>query len=125
MGDGMKKTISKIWIKALRSGEFNQGSEFLERDGKYCALGVLALLSLVGGQCTYNFHEGIGQFDNKRSGLSFNTMKWAEIKDFHNPDAPFVPLDVNGTMSSITKLNDSGMSFNQIADLIEKYWKIL
>ena len=121
----MKKSISKIWIKALRSGEFNQGSVFLERDGKYCALGVLSLLSLMGGKCTYNCDGGVGLFDNKRSGLSFNTMKWAEISNFLEADAPFAPFYLSGKMSSIAEINDSGMNFNQIADLIEKHWKIL
>ena len=125
MGDLMKKSISKIWIKALRSGEFNQGSEFLEKDGKYCALGVISLLSLMGGQCTYNSDGGVGLFDNKRSGLSFNTMKWAKISNFLKADAPFAPFHLNGKISSIAQMNDSGMNFNQIADLIEKHWKIL
>ena len=36
----MKKTNKKIWVRALRSGQYKQGSGYLCRDGKYCCLGV-------------------------------------------------------------------------------------
>ena len=29
------------WIKALRSGEYEQGDSFFEKDGRFCCLGVL------------------------------------------------------------------------------------
>lgn len=46
-GEAKAKTIfmsreqHEKWDKALRSGEYQQGQERLERDGKYCCLGVL------------------------------------------------------------------------------------
>jgi hypothetical protein len=37
----MDQKIKKKWIKALRSGEYEQGIGRLHYDGKYCCLGVL------------------------------------------------------------------------------------
>ncbi len=121
----MNKNIKKLWIKALRSGEFKQGVGFLEKDGKYCALGILSLLALVEGICTYKEERGVGGFDNKRFNLSFNVMKWAGIAQdderFLDPEEHKVLLTVRNTKTSILELNDSGKSLKEIAMFVEKY----
>ena len=79
----MIKKTKEMWIRALKSGEFKQGKGYLERDGKYCALGVLSLLSLIEGQCTYNQIDGVGKFDNKDQALwYFSTRKQMNAMDF-------------------------------------------
>ena len=121
----MNKNIKKLWIKALKSGEFKQGVGFLEKDGKYCALGILSLLALVEGICTYKEERGVGGFDNKRFNLSFNVMKWAGIAQdderFLDPEEHKVLLTVRNTKTSILELNDSGKSLKEIAMFVEKY----
>lgn len=37
----MNKTLKNKWIKALRSGKYEQGKGNLNHDGRYCCLGVL------------------------------------------------------------------------------------
>lgn len=37
----MNKKIKKLWLKALRSGEYKQGKLALRIKNKYCCLGVL------------------------------------------------------------------------------------
>lgn len=37
----MNKRVKKKWLEALRGGEYKQGRGELEKDGKYCCLGVL------------------------------------------------------------------------------------
>lgn len=32
------------WVSALRSGEYQQCAEYLHKDGRYCCLGVLAVV---------------------------------------------------------------------------------
>ena len=110
----MDKKIKETWIKALNSGEFKQGTEFLEKDGKYCALGILSLLSLVEGQCTYNEIDGLGRFDNKRFTLTYNTLTWAgmDLEDFK------VDVICEGESTSIADLNDRGLSFKELARII-------
>lgn len=123
----MKKEIKDKWIKALRSGDFVQGKGFLEKKGRYCALGVLSLLSLGEGQCTWNHQGEVGRYDNKRFTLSYNTMVWAGIAQigdrFLEPEAGRVEFNYMGKTNSILELNDSGLSFKEITKIIEKHWK--
>ncbi len=119
----MKTRIKKLWIEALRSGEFKQGIGYLEKDGVYCALGVLSLLCMLEGECTYDLEDGAGKYDNKKFSLSFNTMKWAGIAqendDFLGPDASKVELFFKGKKTTVSYLNDGGRSFKEIARIIE------
>ena len=110
----MDKKVKESWIKALKSGEFKQGKGYLERDGKYCALGILSLLSLVEGPCTYNQIDGHGRFDNKRFTLSYNTLTWAgmDLEDFK------VDVIYEGESTTIADLNDRGLSFKELARII-------
>lgn len=41
----MKQEWKEKWVKALRSGEYEQGREWLKRNGKFCCLGVLCDIS--------------------------------------------------------------------------------
>ena len=112
----MNPIIKDMGVKALKSGEFKQGTEFLERDGKYCALGILSLLSLVEGQCTYNQIDGLGRFDNKRFTLSYNTLTWAGmgLEDFK------AEVIYERELTSIGDLNDRGVSFKELARIIDR-----
>ena len=37
----MKEQIKKRWVKVLRSGEYEQGHDFLHEEKSFCCLGVL------------------------------------------------------------------------------------
>lgn len=121
----MNKRVKDMWLKALRSGEFKQVNGYLEKDGCYCALGVLSVLSLVEGYCTYNVENGIGSFDQRKFSLSYNVMKWAGIAQednrFLDEDEHEVIIKMKDDITSISELNDSGKSFKQIALIIERY----
>jgi hypothetical protein len=121
----MNQRVKKLWVCALRSGEFKQGKGFLSRDGKYCALGVLSVLAMLEGECTYSEDNGVGRFDNRRFRLSYNVMKWAGIAQegerFLNPQELGVLLKLKKKETSILELNDNGKSFSQIARIIEDY----
>ena len=123
----MNENIKKLWIKALRSGEFKQCRGHLAKDGKYCALGVLSVLALMEGECSYNEEAGIGRFDNRRFRLSYNVMKWAGIAQederFLDPNELGVLIKIKNKETSILELNDSGESFKDIASIIEMYLK--
>ena len=54
----MDAKIKAKWVKALRSGKYQQGRAFLERAGAYCCLGVLC--KVMGRQVEQNEnHEEI------------------------------------------------------------------
>lgn len=115
----MNERVKNLWVKALKSGEFKQIKGKLH-DGKgYCALGVLAALAMLEGQCTY----GPGNtFDGRSSTLSFNTMKWAGIDVDEDGELKLTKGagKVLVKQTSIAELNDIGLSFNEIAKIIAR-----
>ena len=103
----MNKRIKKLWVKALRSGKYKQGRGRLRRRSgsvvTYCCLGVL---------CEVAKSEGVISRYTGSDGFPIDKiLKWAELPD----DNPRL------NRSRATVLNDSGMSFEHIADRIEKY----
>jgi hypothetical protein len=130
----MKSEIKDLWIKAAKSGEFKQGRGYLEKGGKCCILGVLSLLALSEGQCTYQLKKGASAFDNRRRSLSYNVMNWAGIgqdeddegeKLMLQKDWGKVPVMYRGKQTTLADLNDSGLSLEELADIIEANWRSL
>ena len=111
----MNKTIKKKWLKALRSGRYKQGKQYLRNsDNTYCCLGVLAKVmgrrwrkdssgidyALVDKSCTLNL-DGVCL-------LPPAVMEAARI----NPKI----------QNYLSTKNDSGdWPFNRIADWIERH----
>jgi hypothetical protein len=120
----MDKKVKALWLKALRSGEFKQCRGVLCDGEKYCALGVLSVLALIHGECTFDDRDGVGRFDNKKFGLSFNVMRWANISQederYLNTNEDRVPLYYKKKLTSIAELNDQGVGFRELARIIEK-----
>jgi hypothetical protein len=128
----VNEKTKNLWIKALKSGEFEQIRGRLHDGQGYCVLGVLAALAMNEGVCTFGPRN---VFDGRSSTLSYNIMKWAEIglddeldeldekQPYLQPGAGQIKLKYKGKETSIAELNDSGLSFEQIAEVIEKYWR--
>lgn len=122
----MRRDIKDLWVAALRSGEFQQGKGKLDDKGHFCALGVLSTIGLCQGICTWS--EG-GSYDGRKQSLSYNLMVWAGVaqKDekYLERGSGFVKFQYKGKLTSIAELNDSGKSFKEIANIIEKHWREL
>lgn len=91
------------WIKALRSGEYEQGRNRLRRDGKYCCLGVLCDISGMGKweENTYMGSESVLPYElAEKMGIT----QWGDLS----------------FGITLTHLNDTGRSFGDIADTIER-----
>ena len=115
------KQVREKWVAALRSGEYQQGTKFLEKDGKFCCLGVLCDLAVkedvakrerfVTGVVTGVVYYGKSLTEDRV--LPDNVRRWAGLYgrsgDYGNA--------VDNL--SLTRLNDTGSSFEEIADLIE------
>jgi len=123
----MNQEVKKAWIEALRSGEYKQTTGRLRRGDSYCCLGVLCDLYIKNnpdyvwaGGGDYRYFASCR--DDAETGamsmfLAFNflhgeVVKWAGLSS-ENPH-----YDDDGTLSD---LNDSGSSFEEIADVIEKH----
>lgn len=141
----MNSVIKEKWIKALRSGEYNQidGRLASEDGSKHCCLGVLCELGAKEKICkkVINNSEIIG-YDDESHELPLSIQNWAGIKS-ENPD---ICIDVENDLNKEDSekvltyfkenllINDDGiiyyslaecndklkLSFNTIADLIEK-----
>ena len=98
----LPKSFKKKWLKALRSGKYKQQDEGVLRtpENKYCCLGVAA--HLVG--CTWI--TGYGYIE-KRSGIRGISK------------IPKILIGYEGIPDTLAQMNDSGKSFEQIADWIE------
>lgn len=124
----------KNWLKALRSGEFRQGTDFLKRAGSqgYCCLGVL---------CELNKESLGGQWERHKDSVAekfvFNNTKSAElppnefIRQLELPEEMIRNLSEEDKVLTILvktidgyrrvdDLNDNGFTFAKIANLIEE-----
>lgn len=118
----MNERVKKLWIEALRSGEYQQGTNWLKSteqgNDSYCCLGVLCeLFRVETGQGEWIEQDKFWfEFDvngsNSAAVLPAPVMTWAGIGD-RNP--------LLGRTKAASNLNDTGKSFNYIADRIEKY----
>lgn len=109
----MNARIKAGWLKNLRSGLFKQGTDYL-RQGKgnkarYCCLGVLTTMAVKNSVCPAKISYTVDET------LAPDVFKWAELPDC-NPNI----IDEYGNYTNLAELNDGGLSFKKIADLIEK-----
>jgi hypothetical protein len=121
----MKYNAMKKWVKALRSGRFKQGRAKLatyEIDDvtgdnigdelSFCCLGVLCEINDV------PFRIGDDELlgDDALERLGFKTLNGKLPKSYKTK---------NGEVNDLAALNDMGLSFKQIANIIEKNYKHL
>ena len=119
----MKPEIKQKWLNALRSGEYTQSQERLRSDDGYCCLGVLCDLYIEENKGYYWFgdvddylfmsHNSDSYYEG--TYLPFPVMEWSCLKD-SNP----IVIDNYGDRIALSDLNDTGFSFDEIADYIEK-----
>ena len=102
----MKPAVKKRWVKALRSGEYEQGQFSLCKDNKFCCLGVL-----LDTEVSFDW-----EWDEFRECWTINGEAG------HLPGVQFndeFELDVREE-DALAGMNDSGKTFPEIADWIEE-----
>jgi hypothetical protein len=114
------------WIKALESGEYEQGRAFLCTNNKYCCLGIL---SKVQGRLTMpkDARYGIDGAYKVFSGLS-STNPCHKQLNYLGDFPPGVKVNVaiekdNIDFNSLACCNDYGISFKDIANIIKQIWQ--
>ena len=124
----MKTAIAKRWVKALKSGKYKQGKQYLRKGDKYCCLGVLCDLYLIDNDKKwepeplydrgYMCEEGYGN-------LPPEVMEWAGLPDATSVSDQVVMHhreegDTYDEVITLVEANDrEGYDFEQIAKLIE------
>lgn len=119
MSLNMDPQIRARWTTALRSGTIPQAKGALREDAGRCCLGVLADLAVADGvidppKYYDDDRESEGEWLYCGAGdvLPYAVYAWAGLPN-GNPDAP------GHTGKSLADLNDAGMPFTEIADLID------
>ena len=109
----MNHQVKQKWVSALRSGDYQQTQNYLHKEDGFCCLGVLCDLYGKEHNVEWNFVEDLNfyRFQDHPTSLPFPVIEWAGVGS-SNPSIP-------GT--SLVGLNDSGSTFNEIADFIEEH----
>lgn len=108
----MNGDYKRLWIEALRSGEYKQGQRTLRRNGRYCCLGVLCEVA----------REAVGGDWEIHGDTIADTFTVSDVDAVSLP--PVEILDATGlwlnSARRLANLNDSGLfDFEKIAAIIE------
>jgi hypothetical protein len=95
----MDPALKARWIAALRSGKYKQGIGYLEYSNKFCCLGVLCLVQ------------------DRQPAKMYPRLEMRGTSE--------LPVELSGGLDSMTcenlaNMNDSGVSFSEIAQYIER-----
>lgn len=135
----MDQTVKANWVAALESGKYEQATGCLNSGRGMCCLGVLTDLygkekglSWARESLDQNYH--LGGLEYLESGLAGKeVLDWSGISTragslpfvtrdtykFHGEDQ--VDPDDISYQACLSELNDGGVSFSQIADLIKAF----
>ena len=135
----MRKKIAHKWIKALRSGKYKQGKNWLkstcEDVVRHCCLGVLcelhneAMRKQKRKTAKENFNgSNFVIFDGNAQALPPSVQKWAGMKSDQG-EFPYRGKSSHPGLGSLANchmveslagMNDGGCSFQEIATFITK-----
>jgi hypothetical protein len=109
-----KQNVQKL-ITALRSGEFTQGHRRLRTNNTFCCLGVACEIyrqEIPNTKWKFSMQVGfddVYQFENEKFHLPLEVQKWLGFATNAGADKD----------TFLTKMNDSGKNFSEIADYLE------
>lgn len=111
----LPEDFKKRWLEALRSGQYEQGKNFLQDKDKYCCLGVACRIN----HPNFNFDKIglVAQYDSANDGFTFEDITIPDILkgSYDRKDKDYSP-----TVKNLVDMNDSGITFNEIAEWIER-----
>src|SRR5574337_748004 len=122
----MNTRIKALWIAALRSDNYVQGTSVLTYTDDYdqernCCLGVLCQIAIADGLpldvITSKYPNESVQYGESRARgvLPIEVMLWAELPT----DDPYIHDRYNEPIKCSDANDNEGMTFEQIADAIE------
>lgn len=114
----MKEDYKKLWVEALRSGNYPQSKGALHKTGQgYCCLGVLCEVVNEAHAGFVSTMESMGK--RYYEGSSADVPEpIRNLVGIHSRDAAVI---VDDEKVFLSELNDeAGYTFNQIADIIEE-----
>lgn len=126
----MNSQVKEKWVAALRSGEYQQGNNSLRSNQGFCCLGVLCDLYAKEHSQDWEYVNAYSEqntkakdswsFQEETQFLPEKVMNWAQLED-NNPEVEILDKDGNLIQHEIlSMMNDDGVSFSIIADVIEE-----
>ncbi len=131
----MNPEVKELWVSALRSGDFSQGKNLLhktfpndpEKADEYCCLGVLCAIAVQNGVISeedvtkHSIDEEYDYF-GYADGTAFlptPVQKWSGVE---SDNGEYNDNDDDGVYRprSLVFLNDDGIPFENIANVIEE-----
>ena len=134
MSDKLNKKVKKKWIKALRSGKYNQGrhglkvtktyyivgnngQRFKEKHSVFCCLGVLCDISRK--ELGIKWNEGV--LGKVHAFPPKEVIVWAGLEPKQTRDDLLGAWEFQPPLfQKLAEMNDSGASFAKIAKVIEE-----
>jgi len=114
----------KQWVEALRSGKYQQGKGRLRNGDKFCCLGVACDISGLGqwikdvykdDEGIFHAHKGIAY---RVDPISYTHVLPYSVANWLGVNTELADIYGDGK-TSLSKANDDGYDFNEIADIIE------
>jgi len=122
----MKKEIKDRWVTALRSGEYQQTKEFLATCDGFCCLGVLCDLYINEhdhpSSTRYRIWKNECEFRDTLLGVHENMVLPKEVREWSGLSSSDGAIN---NVECLTQMNDRGMTFSEIADVIDDKWEEL
>jgi hypothetical protein len=108
----------RLWVAALRSGEFRQGSSLLRNEhDMYCCLGVACeVYNRTTGEGDWNLWSGRWEFNGEDVALPHKVASWLGVTT-----NPTVGRD---TVTAIDANDHRMWPFSRIADSIEAFYQL-
>lgn len=117
----MDADIKRQWVKALRSGKYQQGAGQLREYDKFCCLGVLCdvlnetWVPHVAGDGVYGIHYGNGSVNLETASLPQRIIESLGLNvDVETEDG------YHDVVAKLIDLNDTSNPFSVIADYIDE-----
>ena len=106
------KEVRKLWVEALRSGEYKQGKYNLHKKDEFCCLGVLCELAVKEGVTNVTKSGVDFLYEGHSISLPNSVVSWSGLRDRCGQFGKTSLMALNDYM-------EKGRSFSEIADVIE------
>jgi hypothetical protein len=112
----MNKKVKKLWVEALRSGEYKQTDGQLRNvHNSFCCLGVLCNLHAQAHPHIAAKQKSPIKYMDNTGVLPDPVQRWAGLEGNWGAD-----VTIKGEYLTLIIHNDNGRTFKQIANAIEK-----
>lgn len=122
------KENMRLWVAALRSGDYQQGVGALQTEGnKFCCLGVACEIAMIHG-IELTFYQGSGEDSNFISYDACSTFLPAKVAAWlgigYDQHSSFIDVAISNSLSATAANDNNKMSFDEIADAVEVYYEL-